>query len=80
MPGATYLCGGDEECPRHGKFIYFCYECHLEWEADNPNTVKAIRSKNPNRSSLIAARKKDAALRAARLAESTPVQKPGDNP
>lgn len=74
MPGAIYICGGDDVCPRHGKFIYFCNKCHLEWEEANPNTVKAIRQPKCSPSSLATAKKKDAELR-----KSTAVQNPGDN-
>lgn len=42
MPGAIYICGGSEECDRHGRFIYYCGPCHKEWQEKNPHTTKAI--------------------------------------
>lgn len=43
VSGVVYLCGTDsDECPSHGKFIWFCDPCHEAWRAANPNTSKAI--------------------------------------
>lgn len=73
MSGIIYLCGGDsEECERHGKFIYFCNQCHTEWQEKNPNQTKAISEYAQGKGNLAtikAAKKADEDLR-----ESTAVQ------
>lgn len=69
MAGGTYICFTDDTCPRHGKYIYFCYECQCEWENENPLTHEAITrfaAGEIGRSMVDAARKKDRENRAAR--------------
>jgi hypothetical protein len=30
-------------CPKgHGPYLYYCNECHKEWERENPERVKVI--------------------------------------
>lgn len=77
--GQTYLCETDGTCPRHGKYIYFCHQCHVEWQEANPLTTKAIAAYaggKGSKSSIDAAKKKD---REARSVLSPPVKNPGDN-
>lgn len=74
MPGVTYICQTDGECPRHGKYIYFCYQCQCEWEEENPLTTAAIAkfaAGKLSRSSVDAAKKKDRENRAAKEEERT---------
>lgn len=44
MAGATFICGVDDRCERHGYDLhgYPCHACHQEWEEANPRTVAAI--------------------------------------
>lgn len=58
MSGSIYLCVTEDECPRHGKFIYFCKECHEKWREKNPHTSEAI-SKGLSKGAINQARKKD---------------------
>ena len=36
--------GGDlyGNCAEHGRFLYFCPDCHEEWRQANPRTAAAI--------------------------------------
>lgn len=63
MSGAMYLCTTDDVCPRHGKYIYFCRQCHEEWEVANPRTAKAIRA-GRTAQTVTKAREQDRAARA----------------
>lgn len=63
---AIYICTTDDSCPRHGKYIYYCYPCHKEWRKENPHTTKAIgkfAAGKINRQAVDAAKKKDKKLK-----------------
>ena len=38
------ICTTDDECPEHGRFIYFCRQCHERWAEANPERVAAINT------------------------------------
>ena len=62
MTGAIYICTTDDSCPRHGRYIYYCFECQGEWEDANPRRVQAISdfaSGKGSRGAVDAARKVD---------------------
>jgi hypothetical protein len=71
VSGTVYLCGGDaEECPRHGRFLYFCSPCHDEWKAANPLTTAAIGEYARGKGTVAAVNAAKAKDRAARAGSS----------
>jgi hypothetical protein len=50
-------------CPEHGKYLYFCKDCHDRWAEEHPRTAAAIQLFAAGRGSsaaVAAARKADA--------------------